>query len=99
MFASGPSLPSWSHLYEPAETGAACAAPMSGCCLATLKLRVIGDGELFAARLRLNEAAASLEAKGPRSAEVKQLLRLEPPSPPRRDGGGVSRSPPPLTRR
>lgn len=67
---------------------------MSGCCLATLKLRLIGDGEQSDERVRLNEAAVSVRLKGLRSAAAKQLRRLELLSASRRDAARVSRSPP-----
>lgn len=59
--ASAP--PSWSHLCEqaePAQPYGPRAALMSGCCLATLKLEVIGDVSQLGERVGLNEEVVGL---------------------------------------
>lgn len=58
------ALPSWSHLCEQVEQAqpsfSLCAALMSVCCLATLKLLVIGDVLLPGWWVGLNEEVVSL---------------------------------------
>lgn len=70
-------LPAGHICMNPRNRHSLCAALMSGCCLATLKLRVIGDGEPFGERVRLKRGGGESEVKGLHSAEVKQLLLWE----------------------
>lgn len=67
-----------------------CAAPLSGCCLATLKLRVSGDGELFDEQGKVKWSGGAAEVKRLHSEEVKQLLRRRLLSPSRRRGDRVT---------
>lgn len=70
-------LPAGHICMNPRSRHSLCAALMSGCCLATLKLRVIGDGEPFGERVRLKWSGGECEVKGLHRAEVKQLLLWE----------------------